>query len=145
MHLIVGGSHQGKLEFALKQYYSSNEVVLDGVRVDDTESVPSRPTVVDENYGELGEVMQASILNHFHLIVRRWMMEGKELLPLVDQLIGENGDTIIVTDEIGYGIVPMEAFEREYREQTGRLCCRIASNATQVYRVVCGIPTRIKG
>ncbi|HEX3075978.1 MAG TPA: bifunctional adenosylcobinamide kinase/adenosylcobinamide-phosphate guanylyltransferase [Lachnospiraceae bacterium] len=145
MQLIVGGSNQGKLDFALKQYHGSHQVELGGVRVDDTGSVPSQPTVVDENYRELSEVMQASILNHFHLIVRRWMMEGRELLPLVNQLIEENGDTIIVTDEIGYGIVPMEAFEREYREQTGRLCCRIASNAAQVYRVVCGIPSRIKG
>ncbi|HEX3021466.1 MAG TPA: bifunctional adenosylcobinamide kinase/adenosylcobinamide-phosphate guanylyltransferase [Lachnospiraceae bacterium] len=145
MQLIVGGSHQRKLEFALEQYHVSHQVELGDVRVDDMGSVSSQPTVVDENYRELCEVMQAPILNHFHLIVRRWMMEGQELIPLVDQLIDKNSDTIIVTDEIGYGIVPMEAFEREYREQTGRLCCRIASNAVQVYRVVCGIPVRIKG
>ena len=32
----------------------------------------------------------------------------------------KNKDTIVIADEIGNGIVPLDAFEREYREQTGR-------------------------
>ena len=35
-------------------------------------------------------------------------------------------DRVLVTDEIGCGIVPADAFERLYREETGRLCCQFA-------------------
>ena len=52
---------------------------------------------------------------------------------------------ILTADEIGNGIVPMEAFDREYRELTGRLLCRLAKEAETVYRVIAGIPIKIKG
>jgi len=40
--------------------------------------------------------------------------------------------------------VPMEPFEREYREQVGRVNCLIAGKASQVIRVISGIGTKIK-
>ena len=47
-------------------------------------------------------------------------------------------------DEIGYGIVPVDRMEREYREQTGRVCTRLAAYSEKVYRVMCGIGQVIK-
>ncbi|KIR01579.1 hypothetical protein P261_00393 [Lachnospiraceae bacterium TWA4] len=52
---------------------------------------------------------------------------------------------MLVSNELGYGIVPMDAFDRKYRETTGRICCMIAEQADEVYRVVCGLPQKIKG
>ena len=40
-------------------------------------------------------------------------------------------------DEIGNGIVPLDAFEREYREQTGRAEILLAKKADEVVRVIC--------
>ena len=51
----------------------------------------------------------------------------------------------IVCNEVGGGVVPMDAQERAWRECTGRLCCDIAAQADRVYRVYCGIATCIKG
>ncbi len=48
-------------------------------------------------------------------------------------------DCILISDEIGNGIVPMDAFEREYREQTGRILIELAKEAEEVTRVICGI------
>ena len=53
-------------------------------------------------------------------------------------------DQIIVCNELGCGVVPMDAFERAWRERTGRLGCELAKQAEAVYRVTCGIGTRIK-
>ena len=50
---------------------------------------------------------------------------------------------VIISDEIGYGLVPIDAFERKYREEAGRVNCFFARKAEQVIRVVCGIGTRI--
>ena len=51
---------------------------------------------------------------------------------------------IIISDEIGGGLVPMDAFEREYRERTGRILVELANGAEEVERVICGIGQKIK-
>ena len=53
-------------------------------------------------------------------------------------------DLVLISNELGYGVVPMDVFDRNYRETTGRVCTEIASEADAVYRVVCGIGTKIK-
>ena len=49
-----------------------------------------------------------------------------------------------VSDEVGYGVVPVDAFRRAYREAVGRTCTKLASFSRKVTRVVCGIGTVIK-
>ena len=66
---------------------------------------------------------------------------GKEEL---DAYLARHSDAVLICDEVGCGIVPMTRAEREWREQVGRLCCYLAGRAEQVYRVFCGIGTRIK-
>ena len=51
---------------------------------------------------------------------------------------------VIISDEVGNGIVPIEAFEREYRERTGRILVELAKKAEEVERVICGIGQKIK-
>ena len=59
-------------------------------------------------------------------------------------IIRKNPELILITDEIGYGIVPVDRMEREYREQTGRVCTHLAAYSEKVYRVMCGIGQVIK-
>ena len=63
---------------------------------------------------------------------------------LIKELLEEKRDYIIIADEIGYGVVPIDNFERMYREVEGRICCEVAKNSEKVYRVICGIGTIIK-
>lgn len=58
--------------------------------------------------------------------------------------LAENENAVILLDEVGCGIVPMEKSEREYRESVGRVGCFLAARAEEVWRVVLGIGTRIK-
>lgn len=87
------------------------------------------------------------ILNRYHETVRRQLKEGKNPLEEAERLLAQAGaeKLIIICDEVGCGLVPVDAFERNWREQVGRTCCYLASRADQVVRVVCGIGTRIKG
>ena len=64
---------------------------------------------------------------------------------LADSLVKQNPDIIILANELGSGVVPVDAFDRSWRETTGRLCCELAKRADEVHRVVCGIGTVIKG
>ena len=58
--------------------------------------------------------------------------------------LAESGEKLVVIcDELGCGLVPMDAFDRKYREACGRVSCYLAGQAEQVIRMVCGIPGRI--
>ena len=52
--------------------------------------------------------------------------------------------TIIISDEVGCGIVPIDKGERQFRERLGRCLTDIASRSDMVFRVFCGIAQRIK-
>lgn len=87
------------------------------------------------------------ILREYHEEVRRQLKEGKDPIEEAERLLAEQGAErlIIICDEVGYGLVPVDAFERRWREQVGRTCCFLASRAEQVIRVVCGIGVNMKG
>ena len=70
--------------------------------------------------------------------------KGIPVRQLAGALADENPDIVIVSDEIGYGIVPVDAFDREYRETVGRICTELAVYSDKVYRVVCGIGVPVK-
>lgn len=93
---------------------------------------------VRENFGD-----SKKVINHYHLKVKEQLHEGKDPLKEAEALLMENKDCVIISDEIGYGLVPVDAFERQYREAAGRVNCYLAKRAEQVVRVVCGIGTRI--
>ena len=53
-------------------------------------------------------------------------------------------DIILVTNEVGNGIVPGDSLSRYYRDMAGKLNQRIAAIANEVTLSVCGIPLRVK-
>ena len=124
MIMVVGGAHQGKRRFA-KQLY------------------PDIPWINGETCGE-EEIFLCRGIYHFHEYIAERMREGADLSGFSERLYAKNPDIIIVTDEIGYGIVPMDLFQREYREKTGRVCTELAERSEEVYRIICGIGMRIK-
>ncbi len=56
-----------------------------------------------------------------------------------------NRELILVTNEVGFGIVPENSLARLYRDMLGFLNRRIAEQADKVYCCICGIPVCIKG
>lgn len=70
------------------------------------------------------------------------MVRGRSSEDLLALLVGKR---VVVCDEVGCGIVPLDPDDRAWRERVGRLCCDLAARADAVVRVVCGIPQMIKG
>lgn len=85
-----------------------------------------------------------TIVNSYHLTVKEQLKEGKDPFKEASALLKGNDKCVIISDEVGYGLVPVDAFEREYREAVGRVNCYFAKEAEQVIRVICGIGTKIK-
>ena len=93
----------------------------------------------------LPDLLAASdMITHFHEVIRRLWLEKREISAVIEEVLAKNPDITIVMDEIGYGVVPMSAEDREYRELVGHTGQLLARQAEAVYRVVCGIRTRIK-
>ena len=127
MELIVGGKGQGKLDLVLARTGISREQVCDGSNCP-LDRIPDQPVV-----------------NRLHLLVRRLLEDGQDPLVYIHRLIDERPDLIVVSDEIGCGVVPVSGFEREWREAAGRACCLVACHACRVERIIAGIPIMIKG
>ena len=51
---------------------------------------------------------------------------------------------VLVTNELGCGIVPMEHVSRLYRDLMGKINQAAAAEADEVYLSVCGITTELK-
>lgn len=64
----------------------------------------------------------------------------------VDDTLLENllRKKVVICNEVGCGVVPMDAAERAWRDRVGRTCARLAARAERVVRLCCGIPIVIK-
>ena len=122
--LIVGGAAQGKRKFAAKLWNSRLESEEKERRLDPEQ-------MADGGLCSWEEFQQADAVFGLQEMIRRILEAG--------EMTGEDSGT-----EMGCGIVPMDAFDREYREAVGRACCCLGEEAEEVWRVTAGIGQRIK-
>ena len=124
MKLIIGGAFQGKKTFA-------KTLCPDIEFIDGQTCAPEA-------------IFTCKGIYHFHEYIRNCLKNGQDCVTFGEELIRRNPSLVVVTNELGYGVVPIEAFDREYRERTGRVCTVLAAASDEVYRVVCGVGVRIK-
>ena len=162
MKLVIGGSFQGKKEYVFEKYIAnSNEYVLiDGM------DLPEKD-IIQDNFGDylnfvvayaLSEQIKSFtqnmflIINNYHLIVKNFILrnhrqinEEENVTLKMDEISNlAPGKIIIISDEIGNGIVPLEKQDRIYRELVGRSLVQIAKDSDSVERIICGIPQQLK-
>ena len=130
MKLVIGGKCQGKLNYVTSTFQINPEQVSDG-KLGDTEIIYNFQNVVrdilDNEYNaEKGDSAYEITYQKVQIYVKK------------------HPECIIICNEVGAGLVPMEKFEREYRDTVGKICCELAKEAKSVHRVVCGIGMVIK-
>lgn len=126
MWLITGGAWQGKLDYARSLTVADPSSICDGA------------TCTRE------DLLSARVVDHFHLWIRRMLENDTDIQKELEQILAHNPDLVIVADELGCGLVPMDIADRRYRETTGRICCQLAKEAAQVHRVISGIGMVLK-
>ena len=63
---------------------------------------------------------------------------------LTKSLAATSSQVVLVTNEVGYGIVPELATTRFFRDQLGKLNIAVAAISGTVFQVTAGIPVRLK-
>jgi adenosylcobinamide kinase / adenosylcobinamide-phosphate guanylyltransferase len=73
---------------------------------------------------------------------KRMMSEINELIAAMDKL---DASFIMVSNEVGMGLVPENKLGRIYRDMLGKANQLLASHATEVYLMVACLPVQVKG
>lgn len=125
MILILGGYAQGRLRYAMKNYNLTKDEIWDAA-------------------GETPWQGQ-KLIYHAEELVTHWLAQEKEPLAEVEKLLPLWEDAIVITQEVGCGLVPIAPEDRAWREAVGRVNCRLAAYAETVERVCCGLGMTLKG
>lgn len=68
----------------------------------------------------------------------------REMESLITALKEFKGNLIIVTNEVGWGIIPQDEISRRYQGELGILNQKVAQICDEVYMLISGTPLRIK-
>lgn len=126
MILIIGGSYQGKLDYARRRFGLSSDEIL----------------VCDEATSSL-DFSQRCVAYIDRFALNR-IRSGTEPAEALGTDPGLYKDVIFISNDISGGVVPMDPVLRAWREACGRMNMKLARQADEVWRLYCGIPQRIK-
>lgn len=126
MILIFGGAYQGKEEFARGAFDIREEEICR----------------LDRGMKELPAGFRCYSL--FHEFTLGMVERGEDVLTELGRILPRLSAAVVVADDISQGLVPMDRKERLWREENGRALIRLAAEADEVWRVFCGLGTRVK-
>lgn len=153
MELYIGGFAQGKLEYVQNKKAEeaiSIAMVIDCAQSDYQKTLQSIDNKIKNENADVNNIANVNdivIINHLHLWVKDLLREGmeeSEVQLTILSWVATHPNTILICDELGNGIVPLEKMERIWREQTGRLMIELAKQAERVERILCGLGQRLK-
>jgi len=111
----------------------------------DTFEEPVNVTEVLKNIDDKYDVILFECLTTYLGNLYYYQLDVQERIDrLVDVLTNIKCEVIIVTNEVGWGIIPENPTARQYAEMLGKTNTRLAKLAKEVYLVVSGIGVRIK-
>lgn len=153
MELYIGGFAQGKLEYVQNKKAEeaiSIAMVIDCAQSDYQKTLQSIDNKIKNENADVNNIANVNdivIINHLHMWVKDLLREGMEEAAVQSTIlswVATHPNTILICDELGNGIVPLEKMERIWREQTGRLMIELAKQAERVERILCGLGQRLK-
>lgn len=110
--------------------YKEESIMLDCVTIMLTNLMFSKERDFDNMSMEEVDELYEEIKNQFE----RFIIKAKVL----------NKTLVMVTNEVGYGLVPEYKLSRIFRDMAGSINQFIASLCDEVYLVACGLPVKLK-
>ncbi len=100
---------------------------------------------------KIGSKFDVVIIDCFTLMIANLMQSGlkeRAIETKINKLLGiikkTQAQSIIVSNEVGLGIVPANKLARDFRDIAGRINQLVAEKADEVFFMVSGIPSKIK-
>lgn len=163
--LVLGGARSGKTARALAlaatppHRYVATAAALDGEMEDRIlahKAERGETWTLTEEQVDLAGVIDAHggpddtlLIDCLTLWLSNLMHHGHDVdartKALCEALSRTPSRVILVSNEIGMGLVPMEKLSRDFRDAQGRLNQRIAAVADHVEFVAAGLPLTLKG
>ena len=140
MILYTGGKYQGKLNIAMQDNGLLTDDVFD-FSCDETCDFSDKKIQADSDFAK------KKIWYEVDSYIRRMAFTGLSIEDMTEKcikLIDGFCPEIVIINEVGAGVIPMDKTENNFREAVGRVSVYAANKSEKVYRVVCGIRTEIK-
>lgn len=172
VHLILGGARSGKSAYAEKvakegnlavTYIATAQVYDDEFKAriqHHQERRPAHWALIEEPHYlaktliSLAKPDQCLIVDCLTLWLAQWICPDcnppqesswqQEREALLNALPTLAGTIILVSNEVGMGIVPLGAINRQFQDEQGRLNQAVAAVANQVRFVAAGLPLILK-
>lgn len=100
---------------------------------------------------KIGSKFDYIVIDCLTLMVSNLMLKGlkeavieRKINKLLDVLNKIKAQSVIVSNDVGLGIVPENKLARDFRDITGRVNQLVAKESDEVFFLVSGIPWRIK-
>jgi adenosylcobinamide kinase / adenosylcobinamide-phosphate guanylyltransferase len=167
-HLVLGGVRSGKSAFAEAQIADSHKAVcyvatsqvwddemasrvqLHQTRRPSSWRLIEEPLALADVLDSLNDPQQAVIVECFSLWMTNLLcLEDEERLAqekqaLLDAVASFQGDLVLVSSEVGLGIMPMNALARRFGDELGMMNQALAKLTDRVTFVAAGLPLPLK-
>lgn len=164
IHFVLGGAKSGKSRFAENQVmrYSAPWIYLATARCHDyemQEKIKSHQQQRGQGWQtieepiDLADILQANnthsiLIDCLTLWLTNLLMDERDVEKEIHHLIAAlkvfRGNVVIVSNEVGQGIVPDNALARRFINEAGILHQKVAAVSHKFTMVVAGCPLEIK-
>lgn len=125
MRLIYGGSFQGKLDYVKKRYQKTDMDVFNCKK-------------------SISISFKKEIINSLHLYILACVENEIDVYRYLENNLKYLRDKTIICDDISCGIAPLRYKEKLWIETQGMILNMLSNESEEVYRIFCGLPTRLK-
>lgn len=166
--LVLGGARSGKTGFAERMAMRSGEhplylataealdaEMLERVRLHQQQrhgrfSTLEEPLALPTALRAAAKTHDAILVDCLTLWITNLLGANRNVAQAVDELIVvlnelDGSRVILVSNEVGLGIVPDNAMARTFRDLAGAAHQRLAETCSEVHFVVAGLPMTLKG
>lgn len=163
--LVLGGARSGKSRraLALAEPWERRTLVATAEPLDDEMrlrierhrqerggdwSVVEAPLEIAPILADHADVDGIVVIDCLTLWLSNLMHHGRDVERETNRLgevIGLGGELVLVSNEVGFGLVPETALGRSFRDAQGRLNQAVAAACERVELVAAGLPLVLKG
>jgi adenosylcobinamide kinase/adenosylcobinamide-phosphate guanylyltransferase len=169
MTLILGGARSGKSTYALEMAKKSGKVAFVATCEAPDKEMKERirlhreqrpkhwktfeePEDVGNLLKKIGDGFDCIVIDCLTLLVSNLVLKKykkEDILKKIESMLSilrkKKAKVVIVSNEVGLGLVPANRLGRDFRDIAGKVNQRVAKEADRVIFIVSGIPMDIKG